>query len=636
MIYDSYMFLIVYLQPMILRFVYILIFFLASGVCSWGQCFEFKLKKKDVPNYITVFRTMNLSSYKGSNEVDYDYSEHKKPLTEQLKIELAEKISTRVSTETSHQVNETNRIFSERFISETKVSSDLQFGVLEPKFCFDHNARELHCLISVPTEEVSLSIFNYCLAEMKKIKFELKAKVNSAVKDVDLKKVQKDIDFLSNNYTAAIQIDLKVLEKIDEQEWNDLVEEVISLKTKMESDKSQSERKTSLAKALNLAETIPQENENFKKAIQILNTLSVVHTDSEVREAKETVKSSYLNFVTAKIETFNSQKRFDESLSLMSDFCANVPCERDFINKRNEIEKKYFDFAFDLFQTHLKYKDKPNIEKFKSILDQLSSVDIKRYSDVSEDYIQFKVDEGKEQIMNHWDARRFNEAYNTLIRLENTYGVRTADLSRYKSKLKNRLYRIEAHGVKASRPKVYSFWLGSDVFANEVVFDSINTFAVNHYYFAYSGGLYRKIRIAEEPGKRGYPVRSDFIGFKFRMRDYRSTTSYFISDSLAALNKPDQSFDYDIALDGIASRIFHYSVGINVNDKFEWDKPNFYFLTFGLRIPISNLSFITDITGQTLFDSHSSLLISAGLHLRLDYRRKFNLSDKRSVRSRLY
>jgi hypothetical protein len=97
-----------------------------------------------------------------------------------------------------------------------------------------------------------------------------------------------------------------------------------------------------------------------------------------------------------------------------------------------------------------------------------------------------------------------------------------------------------------------------------------------------------------------------------------------------------QSLDYDIALDGIASRVIHYSVGLNVNDKFDWEKPNFYFLTVGLRIPISNLSFVTDITGQTLFDSHSSLLVSAGLHLRLDYRRKFNLSDKRSVRSRLY
>jgi len=456
------------------------------------------------------------------------------------------------------------------------------------------------------------------------------------VKDVDLKKVQKDIDFLSNNYTAAIQIDLEVLQKIDEQEWNDLVEEVISLKTRMESDKSQSERKTSLAKALNLSETIPQENENFKKAIQILNTLSVVHSDSEVRDAKEIVKSSYLNFVTAKIETFNSQKRFDESLSLMSDFCANVPCEKDFISKRNEIEKKYFDFAFDLFQTHLKYKDKPNIEKYKSILDQLSSVDIKRYSEVQEDYIQFKIDEGKEQMMNHWDARRFNEAYNTLIKLENTYGVKTADLSRYKSKLKNRLYRIEAHGVKESRPKVYSIWLGSDVFGNEVVFDSINTYAVNQYYFSYSGGLYRKIKIAKEPGKRGYPVRSDFIGVRFRMRDYRSTTSYFISDSLAALNKPLQSFDFDIALDGIASRLIHYSVGLNVNEKFDWDKPNFYFLTLGLRVPISNLSFIADITGQTLFDSHSSILISAGLHLRLDYKRKFNLADRRAVKTRLY
>jgi hypothetical protein len=620
---------------MILRLVYIGIFFFAVGLDSWGQC-DLKSIKSDVPNCITVFRTKNLSDDKGSDKIDYDYSEHKKQLTEQLKIELAEKISTRVSTETSHQVNETNRNFSERFISETKVSSELQFGVLEPKICFDHNARELHGLISVPVEEVSLSIFNYCLAEMKKIKFELKAKLSSAVKDVDLKKVQKDIDFLSNNYTAAIQIDLEVLQKIDEQEWNDLVEEVISLKTRMESDKSQSERKTSLAKALNLSETIPQENENFKKAIQILNTLSVVHSDSEVRDAKEIVKSSYLNFVTAKIETFNSQKRFDESLSLMSDFCANVPCEKDFISKRNEIEKKYFDFAFDLFQTHLKYKDKPNIEKYKSILDQLSSVDIKRYSEVQEDYIQFKIDEGKEQMMNHWDARRFNEAYNTLIKLENTYGVKTADLSRYKSKLKNRLYRIEAHGVKESRPKVYSIWLGSDVFGNEVVFDSINTYAVNQYYFSYSGGLYRKIKIAKEPGKRGYPVRSDFIGVRFRMRDYRSTTSYFISDSLAALNKPLQSFDFDIALDGIASRLIHYSVGLNVNEKFDWDKPNFYFLTLGLRVPISNLSFIADITGQTLFDSHSSILISAGLHLRLDYKRKFNLADRRAVKTRLY
>ena len=351
---------------------------------------------------------------------------------------------------------------------------------------------------------------------------------------------------------------------------------------------------------------------------------------------KEKVQSDYKNYVISKIELLVAGKSFDEAIQIMNEFCFKVPCDKAFIDKRKSIEKDYFEYSFDLFQTHLKYKDKPNIEKFKSILDQLSSVDIKRYSDVSEDYIQFKVDEGKEQIMNHWDARRFKEAYSTLIKLENTYGVQKADLSRYKSKLKNRLYRIEAHGVKASRPKVYSFWVGSDVFANEVVFDSINTFAVNHYYFAYSGGLYRKIRIAEEPGKRGYPVRSDFIGFKFRMRDYRSTTSYFISDSLAALNKPVQSFDYDIALDGIASRIFHYSVGINVNDKFEWDKPNFYFLTFGLSIPISNLSFITDITGQTLFNSHSSLLISAGLHLRLDYRRKFNLSDKRSVRSRLY
>jgi hypothetical protein len=621
---------------MILRLAYIVIFFLALAIDSRGQCYDFKLKKSDVPNYITVFKTKNLSGDKGSDKDDYDYSEQKKQLTEQLKIELAEKISTRVSTETSHQVNETNRNFSERFISETKVSSDLQFGVLEPKFCFDYKARELHGLISVPIEEVSLSIFNYCLAEMKKIKFELKAKLNSAVKDVDLKKVQRDIDFLSNNYAAAIQMDLKVLDKIDEHEWNALVEEVITLKTQMESDKSQSERKTSLAKAMNLAETIPQDNENFKKAIQILNTLSVVHSDSEVREAKELVKSSYLNFVTAKIESYNSQKRFEESLSMMSDFCANVPCEKDFINKRNDIEKKYFDYAFDLFQTHLKYKDKPNIEKFKSILDQLSSIDIKRYSQVHEDYIDFKVGEGKEQIMNHWDARRFNEAYSTLIKLENTYGVQKADLGRYKSKLKHRLYRIEAHGVKSSRAKVYSFWMGSDVFANEVVFDSINTFAVNQYYFAYSGGMYRKIRIAEESGKRGYPVRSDFIGVKFRMRDYRSTTSYFISDSLAALNKPVQSLDYDIALDGIASRVIHYSVGLNVNDKFDWEKPNFYFLTVGLRIPISNLSFVTDITGQTLFDSHSSLLVSAGLHLRLDYRRKFNLSDKRSVRSRLY
>ena len=219
MIYDSYMFLIVYLQPMILRFVYILIFFLASGVCSWGQCKESLQAIKTSSKYIKVYKSIECPEVKKNDKKVFDITPYYEELSKQLKVALASTISSKVSTMTSHSVQEVNKNFSEQFLSSTNVQSQMQFGVLIPDTCFDKNKRILHGVLSVVESDIAIDLANYCLTDMGRLHADLSGKVSSKIKNVDLNLIQEKIEELVGNYTAAVlmKLDLKEMLRIAER-----------------------------------------------------------------------------------------------------------------------------------------------------------------------------------------------------------------------------------------------------------------------------------------------------------------------------------------------------------------------------------------------------------------------------------
>jgi hypothetical protein len=90
---------------------------------------------------------------------------------------------------------------------------------------------------------------------------------------------------------------------------------------------------------------------------------------------------------------------------------------------------------------------------------------------------------------------------------------------------------------------------------------------------------------------------------------------------------------FDLALDGYTFRVMHYSFGINLNDNFDFSNPNYYQATLGFRLPLYIFSWNTDLNVRSKLQGEGYFFVSSGLHLRFDFNRKFNRSDKRKIKA---
>ncbi|MFM7769377.1 MAG: hypothetical protein ACKO8Q_02345, partial [Bacteroidota bacterium] len=183
-----------------------------------------------------------------------------------------------------------------------------------------------------------------------------------------------------------------------------------------------------------------------------------------------------------------------------------------------------------------------------------------------------------------------------------------------------------------------AFQLGVEAFSNQVNLDSVASFSLKTFNFAYSGGVYFKYNFADINGRnRSYPVRSDLFGLKATYIDLPSTQVVpGTTDSL--FTKPAERYSLQIGIDGITARVFHYGLGVNytpVGNSVDWSQPNTYYACLGFRLPLGKISWITDAYCKTVFEGDALFMVTSGLHYRFDFNRKFGRTDKLALRTKM-
>jgi hypothetical protein len=253
------------------------------------------------------------------------------------------------------------------------------------------------------------------------------------------------------------------------------------------------------------------------------------------------------------------------------------------------------------------------------------------YEEVCEEYNDFHIKMGMKQVLANKAKREYWKAYGVINELENRYGKRDSELKKLKSQIQTRILREEVRLEKSKRAKTMSIWIGSDLFSNDVLLDSINRFVPNDYMFTYSFALYWKYKF-EKKYRKDYPVRSDFLGVKFRVLDYGSR-------ALIAGNTESNDFTYqekyafDLGIDGYTFRVLHYAVSMNLNEDWRFSSPNYYQLSVGFRMPLSIFSWVTDFNVRSQLKGEGYAFLSSGLSLRFDCNRKFNRKDKLKIKA---
>jgi hypothetical protein len=132
--------------------------------------------------------------------------------------------------------------------------------------------------------------------------------------------------------------------------------------------------------------------------------------------------------------------------------------------------------------------------------------------------------------------------------------------------------------------------------------------------------------------RKDYPVRSDFIGVKFRVLDYGSRALIVGNTDSNDFTYQDK-YAFDLGIDGYTFRVLHYAVSMNLNEDWRFSSPNYYQLSLGFRMPLSIFSWVTDFNVRSQLKGEGYAFLSSGLSLRFDCNRKFNRKDKLKIKA---
>ena len=596
----------------------IFIFMILGLRLTYGQeCAEFNKTNATTTEFIEIVSSKAFEK-KGEESIE----NARELLKKDLQLQMAAAILTEVKSETNYTVQEGNGQFSDFFQSQmkTETSANLSFATMD--FCEDKKARIVYGKYQINKRDLATATLQNCMSNMTALNAEIKGIIYSESK-IDVQSVKKKYLNIYKDFQTAIHLN----SDLNLEKWDSLIKIYNEEMGRLANSQDQVEFETEFDKAKNKLKS-----SSYSEAIGILNRLKLDHyNNEELNRTLDNAIIEYKAFVLRKAGEQKNQRDFVGALTTLAAYCGLITCDEQVIQLREDLSKRYLVDEAEKFRKAIKFDEPLNVEKHKSTIDLHKDADRELYEEVCEEYNDFHIKMGMKQVLANKAKREYWKAYGVINELENRYGKRDSELKKLKSQIQTRILREEVRLEKSKRAKTMSIWIGSDLFSNDVLLDSINRFVPNDYMFTYSFALYWKYKF-EKKYRKDYPVRSDFLGVKFRVLDYGSR-------ALIAGNTDSNDFTYqdkyafDLGIDGYTFRVLHYAVSMNLNEDWRFSSPNYYQLSVGFRMPLSIFSWVTDFNVRSQLKGEGYAFLSSGLSLRFDCNRKFNRKDKLKIKA---
>ncbi|MFM7814224.1 MAG: hypothetical protein ACKO66_06875, partial [Flavobacteriales bacterium] len=367
-------------------------------------------------------------------------------------------------------------------------------------------------------------------------------------------------------------------------------------------------------------------------AITLLKSLSLNFPEDEsIKEVMKEAERSYLIRMNSDVVLLKSSGDYATALATIKKYCSVLSCGIEIQNMENQVRKEYFESEKEQLKSAIRFEEETNANLHMKRLDGLANVDYDEYNELKESYLGLQRKIGMRRAQNEFDQDNYQASYDLLNQLENSYGKRDSELRSLKKKVMHAMFRKEVNTEKKKKPNTWSIFFGIEGLTNEIELSNASKYSNSLLTFAYTAAWYKKFRYAADQNDR----RSDFFGVRFRMIDRNTVMHWPGTDTTSVLNRSVEPI-FDLALDGLGARIFHYAIGVNYNTGWNWSSPSYYFASLGLRLPLGRISLMSDATIRAADFNQTSLLFSGSIQYRMDFNRKFGKKDKMKIRATLF
>ena len=608
----------------IIRYFLLAISILTSSSNSFGQCFDFV----NAQFSSEIIEAHLESTFDRDKEVQINKA--KEDLKVKLRTEMSEKILISVQSQTSSEVIEVNDKLSSYFDSHVDIhsSSNLSYG--DFTFCIDHKSKKLFGRFTIDKLKLAKANYADCLSAVKGLKGEINAAYNSS-SNVDASMYRKKLELLNSHMKTSIYLDPDIDYESFDNFYNDCQNAIAKL--------GQSQVQLHYEEEMGyVRDSLGMERYNY--AIKTLRRLQKqFRNDPIILQELESAELNYKVKLKRDVLLYESNSRYEMALKEIDAYCSLLSCENEIKEMKLSLQMAYFDQIYVQLENAIEKGLETEIYKFKGQIDRLKDVNLKKYIEIQNKCSDYERNKALEQAEALYNRRDYQGAYDAIKELEKTFGKSDSEITHLKKKVGGHIVRDLIKKEKQNRPFNYSLQLGTELFSNEMLLDSVKNFQVTNWNFAYSSGLYKMYNTQKFSGHNsGRKVKyADFIGLKFTYFDYPSTFYTGVGDT--SLMVHSNQYAYQLCLDGLSARFLHYSLGVKYQSLqtlgSNWNRPSEYYGSLGLRIGVRKINWVTDLGIRTQFQGKANFQISTGLFYRLDFNRKFGRRDRLECKSKL-
>lgn len=586
---------------------------------SWLSA-NYRLQNYPDQQFITVIDSIHAG--RRGKQAD----EKEGPLRQKLYEKAARLVQTRVSAETSlrtQQRREGSAItYQESFKSTALFQSDVMLSTALNHYYLSSKTDYLIGILIVDKTDLAKALNRHCEEELSGLITKLE-NYSSIGQTVNLGQIRGSYEQIRSQRATAVYLDPDGRSQYIKlnKDYNELI-------AKLETNDSQRDFEQDVQ-----AIEHRFERGDFRTALLDLRGLQRRYPHNHRLDGlKDDILTSYGEQVLGEVTVLEAKGELGQCLNKLNIFLEYDPNNLLVVEKLEQVRRRYYD---QLVNQYHHFTDTGRILQASDKLEELS-----RYSDVNpqhfrelqEEFASLEKQQEKAAVMQAYNRKDYREAWRQLQLLESRY-TRMEEFRSVRKKVVNKLVREDIAELKETRPRLYSMFLRVEAFTEDQSFEQIGERDPNGYFFAYSAGIYRKIRLKEKFTSKDRDIsKADYIGLNVRLLDYQSRSSLF-NDQVPWGNRfREQKWAFEVGVNALLARCIHLQAGARYTDSFNWQSPEAYIGELGFLIPMRHLIFGVIGQVETLFEGTGAYQLGGVVGWRFDAIRRFNRDDRKAIK----
>ena len=382
---------------------------------------------------------------------------------------------------------------------------------------------------------------------------------------------------------------------------------------------------------------------NFREAMLVFNRLSLRYPNNpSVIEARKNALQTIENAYLTKIQSSD----FLVALVAVKELQSVDP---SFIQQYKNLEELLQNKAFEQYigyaQNSIQSRDFNKAKEWLDALEPYQFVNSAKYQATLNSIGENIVAERKREIDLRIRTKAYVDAYQLILKTESEFPQYAASLREREQNVVSLLTAEKVNELKKTRPYVYQLQVGGGVISNFYSLSSIANGSKIDLLSAstqYEIGLYRKTKIHPNLTVKGRDrSRSNMIGLRLSVwvpsQVYQA--SNVPSNSTASLYFTSNIYEPQLSF--FTLKLINLNFGKLIGDIYDpllpanGQKADFYTLNIGLRPRIGNLMLHANAKLVSDLGQRNYLTASASLCLGLNFKRKFNRTDYKTVKNQV-